>query len=84
MGKPEQGSYLMQSDANDNPLYEGWAKRKMADMGAAVWKIKKHIWGAGTGGGQVYQEAAWADGNELYDNIWENRATTVTYGTATT
>jgi hypothetical protein len=74
-----EGSHLLTYDANDNPLYEGWALRTGSDTSQAVWKMKKYIWATGTGGDKVMQEEAWADGNMLYDNIWDNRATTVTY-----
>lgn len=79
MTKPEDGAHLMAHDANDNLLYEGWAVRKGADTSLAIWKMKKYFWTAGTAGDQVFVEEAWADGNELYDNIWDNRATTVSY-----
>jgi hypothetical protein len=74
MPKPSEGSHLLVYDANDNPLYEGWAKAKGAETSEAVWKIKKYYWSTGTGGEQVLDEEAWADGNELWDNIWDNRA----------
>jgi hypothetical protein len=38
----------------------------------------KYIWTAGASE-QIMTEEAWADGNHLYDNIWDNRATTITY-----
>ena len=84
MGLPVDGSYLLQSDSNDNPLYEGWTKRKGASKASAIWKIKKYFWITSTGGQQVMTEFAYADGNELYDNIWNNRATTVSYTQAST
>lgn len=73
------GSHLVAYDANDNPLYEAWAIRAGADTAASVWKMCKYTWVTGTGGEQVMTEPAWADGNQLYDNIWDNRATTVSY-----
>lgn len=73
------GSHLIAYDANDNPLYEGWAIRKGAATGSSIWKMKKYTWTAGTGGEQVMTAELWADGNELYDNEWDNRATTVVY-----
>jgi hypothetical protein len=74
VAKPELGSHVLVYDANDNPLYEGWAVRKGADTAVAVWRIKRYTWTAGTGGEQVMTEEAYANGNELFDNIWDNRA----------
>ena len=79
MALPEIGSHLIAYDANDNPLYEGWAIRKNASTGSSIWKMKKYTWALGTGGDQVMTAELWADGNELFDNEWDNRATTVVY-----
>ena len=76
------GAHLIAYDANDNPLYEGWAQSKAAATGESVWAIKKYTWETGTGGEQVMTEDLWADGNELFDNEWDNRAT-LTYSGAT-
>ncbi len=76
------GSHLIDYDANDNPLYEGWAIRCGADTSTSIWRVKKYTWATGTGGEKVMQEEMWADGNMLYDNSWDNRATTVTYSAA--
>jgi hypothetical protein len=78
MGTPSIGEHRIAYDTNDNPLYEGWAKRKNAATSSAVWKMKKYIWVSGSTSYVCTQEQ-WADGNELYDNIWDNRATTVSY-----
>ena len=83
MAEPVDGSILYDYDANDNLTYEGHAVRKGADTASAVWSIKKYVWAVGTGGDFICQEEAWADGNEFYDNIWDNRATTVVYVVAT-
>jgi hypothetical protein len=44
-----------------------------ADIGtatsAATWQIKKFTW---TSGNLTKKE--WADGNEAFDNVWDNRA----------
>ena len=74
MALPEAGSHVISYDDNDNPLYEGWAIRKGAAINSAVWRIKKYIWTTGTGGEQVMTQEQWADGNELYDNNLNNRA----------
>ena len=76
MGKREGetcGSHLLSYDANDNPLYEGWAIRKGASGASAIWKVKKYTWTAGSTE-QIMTAELWANGNELYDNIWDNRA----------
>ena len=75
MALPEIGSHLIAYDANDNPLYEGWAIRKGALTSAAVWKIKKYTWSAGTGGDQVMTKEQFAQGDELFDNKYDDRAT---------
>ena len=70
-----EGAHLLDWDANDNLLYEGWAIRKGANTASAVWKIKKYFWSQSGGGSKyVLDEETFADGNELYDNIWDNRA----------
>ncbi len=74
MSLPTNGSHLIAYDANDLPLYEGWAIRKGASSGSSIWRITKYIWATGTDGNQVNTEQQWADGNELYDNEWDERA----------
>lgn len=75
MGLPAEGSQVFDYDANGLTTYQGWAKRKGASTAAAIWKIKKFVYN--TAGGVTSMQ--WADGNEIYDNIWDNRATTVSY-----
>ncbi len=48
-------------------VYVGYAQNLGIDPASALWKIKK-IEKTGT-----VWEIKWADGNELYDNIWDNR-----------
>jgi hypothetical protein len=48
-------------------VYVGYAQVSGAPAGSAVWKIKK-IEKVGT-----VWEIKYADGDELYDNIWNNR-----------
>ena len=52
--------------------YFGWAKPNIATS-AASWKIMRITY---TGNDFVLE---YADGNFLYDNVWDDRATTVTY-----
>lgn len=77
MGQSE-GSHLLAYDTDGNPIYEGWAIRTGAETASAIWRIKRYTWTAGN-----MVEEACADGNLLYDNIWDNRATTVSYTVAT-
>jgi hypothetical protein len=68
------GSHKIIYDADDHPLYEGRALRIGADTTDAIWKIKKYVWASGSGGKWVMTAELWADGNQLYDNIWDNAA----------
>jgi len=68
-----EGTHLLDYDINDNPLYEGWAIRPGADMSETVWKIKRYTWEIVLGTEYVMTEEAYADGNLLYDNIWNDR-----------
>lgn len=54
--------------ASDYPLYVGKAAPGSASS-AAVWQVKKLAY-SGTNVTQV----DWADGNDSFDNIWDNRA----------
>jgi hypothetical protein len=72
MGTPSIGSHEIAYDDNGNPVYEGWAKRKGANKSSAIWKIKKYVWEL-NGSNYVMTRELWADGNELYDNVWNNR-----------
>ncbi len=74
MGIPNSGAHLI-DQASATILYDGLAKRKNASAAGAVWQIKKVTFD-GSGNATAVM---WADGNELYDNIWNNRATTVVY-----
>ena len=51
----------------NNKEYFGWAKPNTATS-AATWKIMRITY---TGNDFVLD---WSDGNQLYDNIWDNRA----------
>ena len=56
----------------NNKEYFGWAKPGTATS-AASWKIMRITY---TGNDFVVE---WAGGTQLYNSIWDNRATTVTY-----
>jgi len=52
-----------------NTVYIGYAELGSLDS-AAVWKIKKIDTTTGA-------DTTWADGNDAYDNIWDDRTTLV-------
>jgi len=63
------GDYPQKIDeATDTLVYVGFAQVQGQDPSLALWKIKKiekigSVW-----------EITYADGDEQYDNIWNNRA----------
>lgn len=64
------GDYPVRIDeVNSTLVYVGYTQNLGVDSSLERWKIKKiekigSVW-----------EIKWADGDELYDNIWDNRAT---------
>jgi len=63
---------LIVDESNPNIIYRGYAAPG-ANVGAAVWAIKKTV--SNTTGDLT--TTTWADGNQNFDNIWNNRATLV-------
>jgi hypothetical protein len=64
------GDYPSKIDeATSTLIYIGFSQNLGTDSSIALWKIKK-IEKIGT-----VWEIKYADGNELYDNIWDNRST---------
>jgi hypothetical protein len=62
------GQYPQKIDEISSTLvYVGYAQVSAADPTLVVWKIKK-IEKVGT-----VWEIRYADGDELYDNVWDNR-----------
>lgn len=61
-------------DASNNPIYIGRAFKASVASSNASWQIQKLTWVSGN-----CTNVERADGNDLFDNIWDNRATTVTY-----
>jgi hypothetical protein len=63
------GDYPVRVDeVNSTLVYVGYTQNLGVDTSLERWKIKKiekvgSVW-----------EIKWADGDELYDNIWDNRA----------
>ncbi len=62
---------LMQDESNANTIYNGYAAPNSLTS-AAVWAIQKVTNNKGV------ISYKWADGNKLFDNIWDNR-TSLTY-----
>jgi len=56
--------------------YIGWAEIG-STTSDAVWRIAKIV--ETTSGGTVTSIETWADKNQYFDNIWDNRAS-LTYG----
>jgi len=56
-------------DGSGNLEYQGKAMIGSA-KGSALWQIKKMIY---DGSGNL-TDVQWADGNDAFDNIWDNRA----------
>lgn len=54
-------------EVTDTLIYVGYAQNVGQDESLERWKIKR-IEQVGT-----VWEIKWADGDELYDNIWDNR-----------
>lgn len=50
-------------------LYAGWALPGTSES-AAGWRIVKFVWA-----GNVLDHYEWADGDDLLNNVWTNRAT---------
>jgi len=70
--KPIQKILYDDDKSVNNKEYIGWAVINSATS-ASVWKIMRISY---IGNDFTIE---WADGNALYDNIFDNRATTVTY-----
>lgn len=57
-------------DGNGNVIYQGWAVPKNATKSEADWRICKMTY---NGSNQI-TDIQWADGNEEFDNVWNDRA----------
>ena len=69
MGIPSEGSHL-EDPVSATVTYDGKATRKGADPAVAVWSIFKVTYDVNGN----FLSKTWADGNQLKDNIWNNRA----------
>ena len=74
MPLPSKGAELIDV-ASTTVTYIGKAKWKNASQAGTVWQIQKINYTAGGDPSSIQ----WADGDELYNNVWNNRATTVVY-----
>ena len=63
-------SMALAYDANGNVLYLGQAPPGAATS-AAIWQIRRFTYDANGNMTAIW----WADGNTVYDNIWDDRAT---------
>lgn len=61
---------LVVDESNPNVIYRGYANPN-SSQAAAVWAIKKTT----TNSNGDITTTTWADGNQNFDNIWNNRAT---------
>jgi hypothetical protein len=69
MSLPSEGSHL-EDPVSATVTYDGKAKRKGAAAASAIWQIFKITYDANGN----FLKKEWADGNQLYDNVWSNRA----------
>ena len=60
---------VLDYDASGDLIYSGKAEGG-ASKASAGWQIKKYIYTSGN-----LTDIQYADGNNNYDNIWNNRAT---------
>jgi hypothetical protein len=62
---------LYEYDSDDNLVYLGKAKPgNNSNTDKSIWQIRKYTYDANDN----VTSMLWADGNVLYDNIWDNRA----------
>jgi len=69
---PSRQTLRVDYDGDDNPIYIGRAYPTPSGTVSTaddVWQIQHLTW---SGGNMTVRE--WADGDDLYDNIWDNRA----------
>lgn len=53
----------------DDCIYQGWAVPMTANKASALWRICRLTYDAS----HHVTDIQWADGNEMFDNIWDNR-----------
>jgi len=66
--KPTDLLLAIDYDGSGNIIYQGKALPG-ASKASAVWQIKKLVYS-----GSNVSDIQWADGDILFDNIWDNRA----------
>ncbi len=67
---PSSETIVFDYDINNNPIYIGFTKIGGAKSDA-IWKIKKLIYDVN----KNVTDIQYAESNDNYDNIWNNRAT---------
>ena len=60
--------HVIIDEVSGSLTYQGWSGIG-SNTGSTVWKIQE----IATAGGSV-TTITWADGNALYDNVWDDRA----------
>lgn len=68
---------IIDSTTTASTTYLGVCKTSPFSKAAATWQVKKQYTNS-----DGNTELAFADGDALYDNVWDDRAT-LTYGVAT-
>ena len=66
--RPETFEYRAEYDADNYPIYEGWAGTGQATS-AAGWNICKHTY---TNGNLV--ATSWAAGSTSFNQVWDDRS----------
>jgi hypothetical protein len=56
-------------DGNGNAIYQGWTVPYTANKASALWRICRFTYD----GNNRVTDIQWADGNEMFDNVWNNR-----------
>lgn len=56
-------------DGSNRVIYQGWAVPRTANKANAVWRVCRLTYS-----GDNVTDIEWADGNESFDNIWNDRA----------
>lgn len=57
-------------NASGYVIYEGWAVSATADKSLALWRIARYTYD----GSNRLTDIEWAEGDESFTNIWDNRA----------
>ncbi len=69
----EEVPYAVRVDDEGGASYKGWAAPGSLETDP-VWRIRKRVLAVDANGNLDYQDL-WADGDDLFDNIWANHLT---------